>query len=118
MCHVRVLEGVNKANNACPLQLPVHAGHSAAGGMHVQPMHPTPCDAAAAAAAACYMSACRRSFAVDQGKGKELGAALLKLEEQNKASLNVDSWYSAYHHSHPHLVERLAAIDADLKKRS
>lgn len=57
-------------------------------------------------------------FAVDQGKGQDLRAALLKLEEQNKASLNVDSWYSAYHHSHPHLVERLAAIDAALKKDS
>lgn len=59
-----------------------------------------------------------RRFVVDQGKGPELRAALLKLEEQNKASLNVDSWYSVYHHSHPHLVERLAAIDAAVKKDS
>lgn len=55
---------------------------------------------------------------MDQGKGQDLRAALLKLEEQNKASLNVDSWFSAYHHSHPHLVERLSAIDAALKKDS
>jgi Zn-dependent protease with chaperone function len=61
-------------------------------------------------------AACR--FAVDQGKGQDLRGALLKLEEQNKASLNVDSWFSAYHHSHPHLVERLSAIDAALKKDS
>jgi proteasome lid subunit RPN8/RPN11 len=47
---------------------------------------------------------------------KILRAALLKLEEQNKASLNVDSWFSAYHHSHPHLVERLSAIDVALKR--
>lgn len=59
-----------------------------------------------------------RRFAVDQGKGHELRAALLKLEEQNKASLNVDPLFSAYHHSHPHLVERLSAIDAALKKDS
>lgn len=57
-------------------------------------------------------------FAVDQGKGADLRQALLKLEEQNKGSLNVDSLYSAYHHSHPHLVERLAAIDSALKKSS
>ena len=24
----------------------------------------------------------------------------------------MDAWYSAYHHSHPPLVERLSAIDA------
>jgi STE24 endopeptidase len=55
-------------------------------------------------------------FAVQQGKGKELREALLKLEETNKASLNVDPLYSAYHHSHPHITERLASIDAALKK--
>ncbi|KAF6266083.1 peptidase family M48-domain-containing protein [Scenedesmus sp. NREL 46B-D3] len=55
-------------------------------------------------------------FAVQQGKGTELRQALLKLEETNKASLNVDPLYSAYHHSHPHITERLAAIDAALKK--
>jgi STE24 endopeptidase len=55
-------------------------------------------------------------FAVQQGKGKELREALLKLEETNKASLNVDPLYSAYHHSHPHITERLAAIDVALKK--
>ncbi|WIA16071.1 hypothetical protein OEZ85_012796 [Tetradesmus obliquus] len=55
-------------------------------------------------------------FAVQQGKGKELREALLKLEETNKASLNVDPLYSAYHHSHPHITERLAAIDTALKK--
>lgn len=57
-------------------------------------------------------------FAVDLGKGMDLRAALLKLEEQNKASMNVDPLYSVYHHSHPDLVLRLAAIDAALKKSS
>lgn len=55
-------------------------------------------------------------FAVQQGKGEHLREALLKLEEQNKASMNVDPLYSAYHHSHPHITERLRAIDAALKK--
>ena len=55
-------------------------------------------------------------FAASLGHGKELRQALLKLEETNKASMNVDPWYSAYHYSHPPLVERLGAIDSALKK--
>lgn len=58
------------------------------------------------------------AFAVQQGKGQHLKEALLKLEEQNKASMNVDALYSAYHHSHPHITERLRAIDSALKKDS
>lgn len=30
--------------------------------------------------------------------------------------MNTDPWYSAYHYSHPPLVERLAAIDESDKK--
>eukprot|EP00879_Flechtneria_rotunda_P033237 GHRR01036789.1.p3 GENE.GHRR01036789.1~~GHRR01036789.1.p3 ORF type:complete len:127 (+),score=46.82 GHRR01036789.1:358-738(+) len=56
------------------------------------------------------------AFAVLQGKGQQLKEALLKLEETNKASMNVDPYYSAYHYSHPHITERLAAVDAELKK--
>ena len=33
-----------------------------------------------------------------------------------QGAVNTDPLYSAYHHSHPPLVERLAAIDAQLKK--
>lgn len=58
------------------------------------------------------------SFAIQQGKGADLRAALLALEKTNKASMNTDPWYSAYHYSHPPLEERLAAIDAQLKKAS
>eukprot|EP00878_Enallax_costatus_P026201 GHUV01028086.1.p1 GENE.GHUV01028086.1~~GHUV01028086.1.p1 ORF type:complete len:396 (+),score=102.81 GHUV01028086.1:414-1601(+) len=58
------------------------------------------------------------AFAVQQGKGQHLKEALLKLEEQNKTSMNVDVLYSAYHHSHPQITERLRAIDAALKKDS
>jgi STE24 endopeptidase len=34
------------------------------------------------------------------------------MQEENRGSMNVDSWYSAWHYSHPHVVERLKAIDA------
>ena len=43
--------------------------------------------------------------------------ALRKLDAKNRSAVNVDAWYSAYHHSHPPLVERLAAIDSSIKKR-
>lgn len=56
------------------------------------------------------------AFAVRLQHGKELRAALLRLEEENKSSMNVDPWFSAYHYSHPPLVERLKAIDAGCAK--
>jgi STE24 endopeptidase len=37
-------------------------------------------------------------------------------QEENLSSMNTDPWYSAYHYSHPPLVERLAAIDEADKK--
>ena len=37
-------------------------------------------------------------------------------QEENLSSMNTDPWYSAYHYSHPPLVERLAAIDESDKK--
>lgn len=40
----------------------------------------------------------------------------MKLQEENLSAMNTDPWYSAYHYSHPPLVERLAAIDAADKK--
>jgi Zn-dependent protease with chaperone function len=79
--------------------------------------HAAPCSlrhAPGALATAATRARAARRFAVDLGKGHDLRGALLKLEEVNKASLNVDALYSAYHHSHPHLVERLAAIDGTL----
>ena len=38
------------------------------------------------------------------------------LDQENKGAANVDPLYSAYHYTHPPLVERLKAIDAALKK--
>ncbi|KAG2434349.1 hypothetical protein HYH02_012365 [Chlamydomonas schloesseri] len=52
------------------------------------------------------------AFAVKTGHGADLRAALLRMEEENKGAMHVDAWYSAYHYSHPPLVDRLAAIDA------
>ena len=39
-----------------------------------------------------------------------LRSALVKLNGQNLSNLNPHPWYSAWHYSHPTLVERLAAI--------
>lgn len=33
------------------------------------------------------------------------------IQEENLSAMNTDPWYSAYHYSHPPLVERLAAIE-------
>ena len=49
-------------------------------------------------------------FAVSLGLGLELKSALLKLEEENKGAMWTDPWYSAYHYTHPPLVERLRAL--------
>ncbi len=56
------------------------------------------------------------NFAVSLGHTEELKQALRKLDAKNRSAVNVDAWYSAYHHSHPPLVERLAAIDKSMKK--
>ncbi|HEX9307982.1 MAG TPA: M48 family metalloprotease, partial [Anaeromyxobacter sp.] len=37
--------------------------------------------------------------------------ALVRLNRQNLSNLHPHPWYSAWHYSHPTLVERLAAID-------
>lgn len=58
------------------------------------------------------------NFAVKLGHAPELREALKKLDSNNKSAPNVDKWYSAYHYSHPPLLERLTAIDeATLKLR-
>ncbi|KAJ6679734.1 CAAX PRENYL PROTEASE 1 [Salix purpurea] len=56
------------------------------------------------------------AFAKKLGYGSALRAGLVKLQEENLSSMNTDPWYSAYHYSHPPLVERLAAIDESDKK--
>ncbi|KAK8964288.1 hypothetical protein KSP40_PGU003772 [Platanthera guangdongensis] len=51
------------------------------------------------------------AFAKKLGYGKSLRAGLIKLQEENLSAMNTDPWYSAYHYSHPPLVERLAALE-------
>jgi STE24 endopeptidase len=42
-----------------------------------------------------------------------LKSALLRLNGENLSNLHPHPWYSAWHYSHPALVERLAAIDRE-----
>ncbi|KAJ4956960.1 hypothetical protein NE237_013743 [Protea cynaroides] len=56
------------------------------------------------------------AFAQKLGYKEALRAGLVKLQEENLSSMNTDPWYSAYHYSHPPLVERLAALDESDKK--
>ncbi|CAL9756647.1 unnamed protein product [Musa acuminata subsp. burmannicoides] len=59
------------------------------------------------------------AFAKKLGYAKALQAGLIKLQEENLSAMNTDPWYSAYHYSHPPLVERLSAIEeADSKKEN
>ncbi|TPX70608.1 Ste24 endopeptidase [Spizellomyces sp. 'palustris'] len=50
------------------------------------------------------------AFAKKLGYAKLLRSALIKLQVENKGNMNPDKWYSAWHYSHPPLVERLDAI--------
>ncbi|KAJ1915401.1 zinc metalloprotease [Mycoemilia scoparia] len=51
------------------------------------------------------------AYAKKLGYGKKLESALIKIQIKNKGNMNPDPLYSAYHYSHPSLVERLRAID-------
>ncbi|CAN6232318.1 unnamed protein product [Urochloa humidicola] len=51
------------------------------------------------------------AFAKNLGYAPQLRAALIKLQEENLSAMNTDPWYSAYHYSHPPLVERLRALE-------
>lgn len=50
------------------------------------------------------------AFAKALGYAETLKSGLIKLQVKNKGDSNPDPWYSAYHFSHPPLVERLNAI--------
>ncbi|GMF10084.1 unnamed protein product [Phytophthora lilii] len=56
------------------------------------------------------------AFAVDLGHDVPLKSGLTKLAIENLSNMNPDVLYSAYHYSHPPLVERLNAITARAKK--
>lgn len=57
-------------------------------------------------------------FAVDQGRGADLAAALVKISTANKSNLNPDPLWSAWNNTHPSLIERLRAIEAHKTLRS
>ncbi|CAM9665580.1 unnamed protein product [Ascophyllum nodosum] len=59
------------------------------------------------------------AYAVKLGYSKGLQSGLVKLQLENLGNMNPDPWYSAFHYSHPPLVERLQAMGAtsDAKKR-
>lgn len=55
-------------------------------------------------------------FAEKLGYKDELAEALIKLQVSNLSTMDPDPWFSAYHHSHPVLTERLRAIGFKGKK--
>ncbi|RLM79702.1 hypothetical protein C2845_PM12G23300 [Panicum miliaceum] len=57
------------------------------------------------------------AFAKNLGYAPQLRAALVKLQEENLSAMNTDPWYSAYHYSHPPLVERLQALEDAASKK-
>ncbi|KAJ2142342.1 zinc metalloprotease, partial [Coemansia sp. RSA 530] len=50
------------------------------------------------------------AFSRDLGYGEQLASCLIKLQIENKATMNPDPLYSAFTYSHPPLVERLDAL--------
>ena len=54
----------------------------------------------------------RRSVAIARAPAA-LRSALVKLNRENLSNLHPHPWYSAWHYSHPTLLERLAALDAE-----
>ncbi len=57
------------------------------------------------------------AFAVEMDKAEELKTALAKLNNDNLSFPIFDWLYSAWNHSHPPLLERLAAIDEGAEKK-
>jgi STE24 endopeptidase len=56
-------------------------------------------------------------FSVDLDMSRMLQSGLCKIHLENLGAMNPDPLYSAYHYSHPPLVERLRAMMAlDQKK--
>ncbi|GEJ59284.1 M48 family metallopeptidase [Anaeromyxobacter diazotrophicus] len=53
----------------------------------------------------------RRSVALARAPAA-LASALVKLNRENLSNLHPHPWYSAWHYSHPTLLERLAALEA------
>ena len=56
------------------------------------------------------------AFAIDLGHAEPLGSALIKLNKDNLSFPIADPLYSAFHHSHPTLLERLRVLQKHTKK--
>ena len=52
------------------------------------------------------------AYAASQASGADLTTALLKLHEDNAATLTPDPVYVRFHYSHPPATERLAALQS------
>ncbi|SHF30738.1 STE24 endopeptidase [Lampropedia hyalina DSM 16112] len=50
------------------------------------------------------------AYAMRQTEGRHLASALLKLYQDNAATLTPDPWYARFHYSHPPATERLARM--------
>lgn len=50
-------------------------------------------------------------FAKGLGFRSQLASSLIKLHAQNLSTMDADWMYASYHFSHPHLSERLKALD-------
>ena len=48
---------------------------------------------------------------IGQGYGSELQSGLITLQKENCGTMVPDPLYSAYHHSHPPILQRLRAIE-------
>lgn len=55
-------------------------------------------------------------FSVNLGMSQKLQSGLCKIHLENLGAMCPDPWYSAYHYSHPPLVERLSAMMMHDKK--
>mmetsp|Transcript_2651 Transcript_2651/g.3624 ORF Transcript_2651/g.3624 Transcript_2651/m.3624 type:complete len:473 (+) Transcript_2651:50-1468(+) len=58
------------------------------------------------------------AYAVGLGLGGELQTGLCKISLANLGNMNPDKLYSAYHYSHPPLVERLSAMMEKMERDS
>jgi STE24 endopeptidase len=56
-------------------------------------------------------------FAVSQGYGEPMKKALFVLTKENKGSITPDPLYSAMTYTHPPMLERLQALDEEMKKQ-
>jgi len=56
------------------------------------------------------------AFSVELGYRKDLSSGLITIHKENKSNMYPDKLYSAYHYSHPPLIERLNAMKSSIKK--